>query len=387
MLRDTLEREVGSCESPRPSAGPRERPGGAVISPGADPPCRDSRSSFTSSDRSPAMPRIGVLLLLILAIRAESSAKDDNAQVTNTYSEPLKSSKNITKRESGCPEGQQRQGRFCCLPCLPGERKKDDCKGNGDRLVCEPCQEGKEYTDKEHYSPTCRRCGICDGEHGLEAEKNCTKTQDAKCRCKPNYFCETPPCEHCDPCRTCKHGIIEDCTATSDTRCKEGSTSHLHLAWLIALVLIAPALIFWGVKRWCRKNNHRSYEPKPPDTENPPVTIPSDIDLTDYISNIAEEMTLSGVRDFVRKNGLKEAKIDEIKNDNILSTAEQKVQLLRNWYQVHGKKDAYDTLITGLRNIKLCTAADNITDIVVKDIASKRGNTNVTNDNESHELL
>lgn len=330
------------------------------------------------------MPRIGVLLLLILGILAESSTKDDNAQVTNTYSELLKSSKNITKRESGCPEGQQRQGSFCCLPCLPGERKKDDCKADGDKLVCEPCPEGKEYTDKEHYSPKCRRCGICDGEHGLEVEKNCTKTQNAKCRCKPNYFCNTPPCEHCDPCRTCEHGIIEDCTPTNDTRCKEGSISHSHWAWLLLLVPIA-ALIFWLVKRQRRNNNH-SYEPTPPDTEIPPVIAP-DIDLTDYISTTAELMTISEVRDFVRKNGLKEAKIDEIKNDNLQNTAEQKVQLLRNWYQVHGKKDAFATLITGLRKIQLCTHADKIQDIVLKDITSKRENTNVTNENESQNLV
>ncbi|CAK6436295.1 unnamed protein product [Pipistrellus nathusii] len=327
------------------------------------------------------MPRIGVLLLLILAIRAESTK--DNSPVTNTYSEPLKQSKNITKRESGCPEGQQRQGSFCCLPCLPGERKKEDCKAHGDKLVCEPCQEGKEYTDKEHFSSTCRRCGICDGEHGFEVEKNCTKTQNAKCRCKPNYFCKTPPCEHCDPCRTCKHGIIEDCTATSDTRCKEGSTSHLHWAWLLLLVPIAA--LFWGVKKWRRNHNHP--EPTPPDTENPPVIITSDIDLTDYISIIADIMTINEVKDFVRKNGLKEAKIDEIKNDNLQNTAEQKVQLLRNWYQVHGKKDAYDTLITGLKKSKLCSSAEKIQDIILKDIASKRENTNVTNENESHKFL
>ncbi|XP_014402973.1 PREDICTED: tumor necrosis factor receptor superfamily member 6 isoform X2 [Myotis brandtii] len=308
------------------------------------------------------MPRIGVLLLLILAICAESSTKADNAQVTNTYSELLKLSKNVTKRESGCPEGQQRHGSFCCRPCLPGERKKDDCKADGDKLVCEPCSEGKEYTDKEHYSPTCRRCGICDGEHGLEVEKNCTKTQNTKCRCKSNYFCNTPPCEHCNPCSTCEHGIIEDCTPTNDRRCKA------------------------GVKRRRRNNNLPLFEPISPDTEMPPV-ISSDIDLTDYISTIAELMTISEVRDFVRKNGLKEAKIDEIKNDNLQNTAEQKVQLLRNWYQVHGKKDAFTTLITGLKKIKLCAHADKIKDIVLNDITSKRENTNITNENEIQRLV
>nr|KAF6303770.1 Fas cell surface death receptor [Myotis myotis] len=212
------------------------------------------------------MPLIGVLLLLILALCTESSTKADNAQVTNTYPELLKLSKNITKRESGCPEGQQREGSFCCRPCLPGERKKDDCKADGDKLVCEPCSEGKEYTDKEHHSPTCRRCGICDGEHGLEVEKKCTKTQNTKCRCKSNYFCNTPPCEHCNPCSTCEHGIIEDCTPTNDTRCKAGSTSHLHLLWLLILVPIAAAFILWRVKRRRRNNNLPLSEPTSPDT-------------------------------------------------------------------------------------------------------------------------
>lgn len=66
---------------------------------------------------------------------------------------------------------------------LAGERKKDDCKADGDKLVCEPCSEGKEYTDKEHYSPTCRRCGICDGEHGTSLKKPLKVTNcDAPCK-------------------------------------------------------------------------------------------------------------------------------------------------------------------------------------------------------------
>ncbi|KAK1333643.1 hypothetical protein QTO34_006028 [Cnephaeus nilssonii] len=269
---------------------------------------------------------------------------------------------------------------------LAGERKKDDCKADGDKLVCEPCPEGKEYTDKEHYSPKCRRCGICDGEHGLEVEKNCTKTQNAKCRCKPNYFCNTPPCEHCDPCRTIHISF------TLGVAPAPGSDSCTNI--LAVTVVFPPRLRpesdrnffhLLVVKRW-RQNNNRSYEPTPPDTEIPPVIAP-DVDLTDYISTIAELMTISEVRDFVRKNGLKEAKIDEIKNDNLQNTAEQKVQLLRNWYQVHGKKDAFATLITGLRKIQLCTHADKILDIVQKDIASKHENTNFTNKNESQNLV
>lgn len=70
---------------------------------------------------------------------------------------------------------------------LAGERKEDDCKADGDKLVCVPCLEGKEYTDKEHYSPKCRRCGICDGEHGMSLKKPLAGTNcDAPCRITHN---------------------------------------------------------------------------------------------------------------------------------------------------------------------------------------------------------
>lgn len=74
-----------------------------------------------------------------------------------------------------------------------------------------------------------------------------------------------------------------------------------------------------------------------------------DVDLGKYITRIAEQMKITEVKDFVRKNGIEETKIDEIMHDNPKDTAEQKVQLLRNWYLYHGKKDAYCTLIQGLR--------------------------------------
>lgn len=96
----------------------------------------------------------------------------------------------------------------------------------------------------------------------------------------------------------------------------------------------------------------------------------TDIDLSKYISSIAEQMKITQVREFVRKNGINEAKIDEIKNDNLQDTAEQKVQLLRNWYQLHGRKGAYYALVKGLRKANLCALAEKIEDMVQKDSAS-----------------
>lgn len=328
------------------------------------------------------MSRIGVLLLLILIFIAGLLSKGDHTQVTDISPVALKLSKNITKREPGCSEGQHRVGKLCCQPCPPGTRKDTDCTINGGEPGCVPCPEGQEYTDSKHYSSKCRRCGSCDGEHGLEVEINCTRTQNTKCRCKSNFFCNTPPCEHCDRCKSCEHGIIENCTTTTNTKCKEGSSHELR--WLYILFLIpAVVLSVWLVKRKCKNNRHHKFTPS--NTEMVPMNLP-DIDLSKHIITIAGQMTMPQVREFVRKNGIHEAKIDEIKNDNVQDTAEQKVQLLRNWYQLHGKKDAYGTLIKSLKKANLCALAEKIQDIVQKDIREHE-NTNFRNENESQSLV
>ncbi|XP_032985578.1 tumor necrosis factor receptor superfamily member 6 isoform X1 [Rhinolophus ferrumequinum] len=326
------------------------------------------------------MSRIGILLALILTFIARLLSNGDNAQVTAVSPEVLKLHKNITKRESECPKGQHLEGEFCCQPCPPGTRKATDCTTEGGKLVCEPCTEGEEYTDSEHYSSECRRCSHCDEGHGFEVEKNCTKTQNTQCRCKSNFFCDSPPCEHCNPCMRCEHGIIENCTPTTNTKC---AGPRKELLWLLVLILIPAVLISLLVKRKCRKNGRRIFTPS--NTEMVPMNLP-DIDLSKYITNIAEQMTITQVREFVRKNGINEAKIDEIKNDNLQDTAEQKVQLLRNWFQLHGKKDAYDTLIKSLRRANLYALAEKIQDIVQNDI-SEHENTNFRNENESQRLF
>nr|XP_040129240.1 tumor necrosis factor receptor superfamily member 6 [Ictidomys tridecemlineatus] len=352
---------------------------------------------------------------------------------------------NVTKAETQCSEGLHHGGQFCCQLCPPGTRKDADCKANGGKPICVPCQEGKEYTDNEHYSPKCRRCKFCDGGHGLEVETNCTQTQNTKCRCKLNFYCETALCEHCDPCTKCEHGIIEKCTPTSNSKCKKETTGFNYnwLWFLLLFPLIAfgkflvcsnyrfeflPTRIFLcllsvrklpsvalltldsvgyllmlstrlrsesdrnyfglsGIYKIfkCCSTKHGHHELLPNNREIEPMNF-SDVDLSKYIISIAEEMTINQVREFVRKNGINEAKIDEIKNDNPQDTAEQKVQLLRNWYQFHGKKNAYNTLIQSLRKANLCALADKIQDFVQKDVVSDRENSSCRNENERQSL-
>ncbi|KAF3823898.1 hypothetical protein GH733_006902 [Mirounga leonina] len=280
-------------------------------------------SGLLPSDRPPA----GLSPTVILTSIAGPWPRGVNAQATAINSKVLRLHKNITIREAGCSEGLHRGSTFCCQPCPPGTRKEGDCKSQEGKPDCAHCQEGEEFTDKEHFSDKCRRCGICDGEQGLEVERNCTPTQNTKCRCKPNFFCNVSECEHCTPCTTIQLQIsVVLCPNPDSNVC----TNMLEMM---------------------------------------PINY-ADIDLSKYIPSIVEQMTITQVREFVRKNGINEAKIDEIKNDNLQDTAEQKVQLLRNWYQLHGRRDAYCNLIRGLRKANLCALAERIQEMIQRDITS-----------------
>lgn len=57
---------------------------------------------------------------------------------------------------------------------------------------------------------------------------------------------------------------------------------------------------------------------------------------------------------------MKPSRIDVIINDNPNDGAEQKIKLLECWYQEHGMKDAYKTLITTLRDLRFRATADKI---------------------------
>ncbi|XP_042637354.1 tumor necrosis factor receptor superfamily member 6 [Orycteropus afer afer] len=325
----------------------------------------------------------GIQALILILI-----AGSVNAQVTAVNHEGLKLRKNVIKREIGCREGlhpadQSHENHLCCQPCPAGKRKIADCKVHEGKPDCILCKEGEDYTEKENYLDKCIKCDLCDGGHGLEVEKNCTRNQNVKCRCKADFFCKNSSCDYCEPCMTCEHGTIEKCTSTSNTKCKEKENSYTLLWLLVTPVVIGIPGIIYG--KWVYRKHKRGTYGNPESTEMRPLNF-TDVDLSNYITYIAEEMTINQVKDFVRKNGIHEAKMDEIKNNYSHDTAEQKVQLLRNWYQLHGKKDACNTLINNLRKANLYAVAEKIQEILKKDIASDNENTNFNNENESQSL-
>ncbi|KFO23288.1 Tumor necrosis factor receptor superfamily member 6, partial [Fukomys damarensis] len=284
---------------------------------------------------------------------------------------------------SQCSKGLYRAGQFCCQPCPPGKRKAADCKFDESEPDCVFCKEGEEYTDKEHYSPKCRRCTFCDEGHGLEVERNCTRTQDTKCRCKSNFYCNDSVCEHCNPCITCEHGIIDKCTPTSNTKCKKESSRNKF--WLLCILILPITLALGLLMKYYRRNHFHPENKFQHPVETEPLNV-SDADFSKYIPRIAEIMTINEVREFVRKNDVSEAKIDDIKNDSPQDTAEQKVQLLHSWYQVNGKKNAYFTFIKSLEREKLYALSKKFQDIVQADMSNNHENSNFTSENEKQSL-
>lgn len=248
--------------------------------------------------------------------------------------------------------------------------------------TCAPCTEGRDYMDKKNYADKCRRCTLCDEEHGLEVETNCTQTQNTKCKCKPDFYCDSSGCEHCLRCALCEHGTLEPCTATSNTKCKtQSSRNHL---WLLTILVLLIPLVFIYIyrkywKRKCWKRRQDDHESRFSSHETIPMNA-SNLSLSKYIPRIAENMTIQEAKKFARENNIKESKIDEIVHDSIQNTAEQKVQLLWCWYQSHGKSDAYQDLIKGLKKAECRRTLDKFQDMVQKDLGNSTSD--IGNENE-----
>ncbi|XP_075010752.1 tumor necrosis factor receptor superfamily member 6 isoform X3 [Calonectris borealis] len=255
----------------------------------------------------------------------------------------------------------------CCKKCERGFVKNINCPTDTGKH-CVPCENGKEYVDHVNSLDKCLRCSSCDSVFGLEVAKNCTPAQNTECTCAKNHFCSSSvPCSHCGPCTICESGVIEyQCTSTSDTVCGRKGTPWwaiaLGIALLAILLLAAGGTYLYKRKQkgLTSKENLGEVVPKPEASyENVPL-IYTDVDLSGHIAGIVEEMTLQQVKTFVRNHKVPEPVIDQTVRDNFSDTSEQKIKLFQDWYQRHGIKGAYGTLISSLREFKMCAAADKI---------------------------
>ncbi|KFQ13382.1 Tumor necrosis factor receptor superfamily member 6, partial [Leptosomus discolor] len=251
----------------------------------------------------------------------------------------------------------------CCKKCEQGFVKNVECPTNLAKH-CVPCKNGKEYIDHANELDKCLRCSSCDSVFGLEVAKNCTPAQNTKCSCTKNHFCNSSvPCSHCYRCTICEHGIIEkQCTSTSDTVCgmKDVKCHEMCLSSYTRLAFYKTCLYSFLCCFSFQENipliNTVRY--KCQEHQFPFMLL--DVDLSSHIAGIVEEMTLQEVKTFVRNHKVPEPVIDQIVRDYCSDTSEQKIKLFQVWYQRHGIKGAYGTLISSLREFKMCAASDKI---------------------------
>ncbi|XP_010191979.1 PREDICTED: tumor necrosis factor receptor superfamily member 6-like, partial [Mesitornis unicolor] len=275
----------------------------------------------------------------VVVLIIETQCKNYTEDLIHMEYNKLVTKKLIAKREVKCNLDEYNLGAKCCKKCERGFVKNVGCPTDASKH-CVQCENGKDYIDHDNDLEECLRCSSCDRIFGLEVAKNCTSTQNTECTCAENHFCNASvPCRHCDPCTVCESGIIEkQCTSTSDTVCgmkDKRKQKHLTSKKIIDV-----------------SKSDISHEDVP--------LVYTDVDLSSHVAGIVEEMTLQEVKTFVRSHNIPEPVIDQTIRDFVNDTSEQKVKLFQAWYQRHGIKGAYGTLISSLRDFKMCAAADKI---------------------------
>ncbi|XP_050755128.1 tumor necrosis factor receptor superfamily member 6 [Gymnogyps californianus] len=311
------------------------------------------------------MARALLPLLLVVVLIIETQCKNDTEALIHIAYNKLITRRIIAKREIKCNRDEYNLGVQCCKKCKRGFVKNISCPTNTSKH-CVPCENGKEYIDHVNDLEKCLRCYSCDSIFGLEVAKNCTPAQNTECTCAKNHFCNSSvPCRHCDPCTICESGVIEkQCTSTSDTVCGMKGTAWWIAALIIVIALLGTAgAILWYKRKRKGRTSKENLGEVVPKTEGSYESVPliyTDVDLSSHVAGIVEEMTLQQVKTFVRFHKVPEPVIDQILRDYFSDTSEQKIKLFEVWYQRHGIRGAYGTLISSLREFKMCTAADKI---------------------------
>ncbi|XP_051895168.1 tumor necrosis factor receptor superfamily member 5-like isoform X2 [Pristis pectinata] len=127
----------------------------------------------------------------------------------------------------------------CCPKCPPGQYLKKRCESFKDKAECETCQNG-EFTDRWNTYGSCAPCRTCLEAQGFQVEKECNKTSNVKCSCRPGYTPDTSKIcmKICDKgeqlksgdsntCEQCPDGFYSDQKGTKSckpwTRCNDTS--------------------------------------------------------------------------------------------------------------------------------------------------------------------
>lgn len=307
-------------------------------------------------------------LLLVVFLVMETCCKNDTeVPIHIAHNKSITRKRNIGKREINCTEKEYNLNGQCCMKCGHGHVKSVECPKTA--AQCVPCKSGEEYMDHINVLDKCMRCRSCDIELGLVVVKNCTPTENAECSCAKNHYCSSPQCEHCESCTICEKGLVEkECTSTSDTVCRTQEAGMPPWGTAIIVIFVIVSGVALGLKFY-RKRKQKNFITQRYTVEavtgkdcsgETSTLICIDDDLSRHVPDIVKEMTLDEVKAFVRHHKLSEPTIDEIIRDYCYDTSEQKIKLFQKWYQRHGIRGAYITLISSLRDLKMRAVADKI---------------------------
>ncbi|XP_073404290.1 tumor necrosis factor receptor superfamily member 6 isoform X2 [Dendrobates tinctorius] len=242
----------------------------------------------------------------------------------------------LRKREIHCPDGEYRAVNHCCKLCNAGTYAKSDCEQDHGAPTCSSCIDGSTYMNTKNGEHSCRICTPCDSV--LEELSACTVTRNFVCKCKEDFFCtenisaESDGCTQCQHCTKCEHGFAERCSAIKDAVCNpSGRTYYAFIALVLLVVLITVICYF------CRK----LCNPDPPSYT--PVRRKS------FPEELKDIIPFTTLRNLLPKLGITEIEFETIQRNNPNDNEEQKFQLLRSWYQGHGRSGAFQELIMKLQ--------------------------------------
>ncbi|NXT70358.1 TNR1A factor, partial [Chaetops frenatus] len=127
------------------------------------------------------------------------------------------------KKQMHCQLGQYLHPRktHCCMRCHAGTYKAKDCDGPDQATVCLPCADGT-FTAVDNTMSKCFRCTRCRMELQQIVESPCTPQQDTVCGCQKNQYQIDSESEffECRNCSSCTNGIIASCSKTRDAICR-----------------------------------------------------------------------------------------------------------------------------------------------------------------------
>ncbi|XP_034464318.1 tumor necrosis factor receptor superfamily member 6 [Hippoglossus hippoglossus] len=277
-------------------------------------------------------------------------------------------------RRQACAHGTyEHEGRTCCL-CGVGLRLKTHCLANQNHGQCESCESGT-YSSHATAQESCEPCTSCEHPNAnLEVAENCTRANNAKCRCKKDHYCSSGPetCKVCHPCKECgSEGVGVACTATNNTVCNaitEGVNGGKISGIVFAILVICAILI--GGALWYRRRRklHSPHQPSSQtngnatDVELQPL---NDLQLH-HVPDIADVLGWKDMQDVAMRSGMTKVEIDSCKRVDPTDSEEQTLQLLLKWVEREGKGGAKQ-LTTLLRKSRKKEKAERVEKILRSD--------------------